>query len=60
MPNKLRCGKCNNLATWIRHTQFTGSHAFCTFHAQKEENFGESYSSYFFWEKISAHDKRTK
>lgn len=46
------CLKCKNEATWIRHTQFAGSHPFCKEHAKKEEDFGEC-DSYTCWTKNS-------
>lgn len=53
MTNELMCCKCNEPATWIRHTQFAGSHPFCITHAEQEENFGKSDPSYFYWKEIS-------
>lgn len=44
--------ECGRPATWVRHTQFSGSHYFCTIHAEKEEDFGKSDPSYFYWEKL--------
>ena len=43
--------QCDEPATWIRHTQFSGDHPFCTKHAKKEKDFGES-DSYKDWAKI--------
>lgn len=53
MLDKSMCCECNKPATWIRHTQFSGSHPFCATHAQQEEGFGKSDSSDFFWENVS-------
>lgn len=46
--------ECGKPATWVRHTQFSGSHPFCTDHAKQEEDFGKSDTSYFFWKELSA------
>ena len=43
---------CGKQATWIRHTQFAGTHPFCTECAKKEKDFGED-SSYVGWECLS-------
>jgi len=45
------CCECSKPATWIRHTQFAGSHPFCTAHAKAETDFGTS-SSYLDWEEL--------
>jgi hypothetical protein len=45
--------ECGKPATWVRHTQFAGSHPFCAEHAKMEEDFGQSDSSYFFWKELS-------
>lgn len=44
---------CKNKISWIRHTQFAGSHPFCDSHAKLEKDFKKS-SSYLFWEKINS------
>jgi hypothetical protein len=44
--------ECGKPATWVRHTQFSGSHPFCTKHAEQEENFGQLNPSDFFWIEI--------
>lgn len=43
--------ECGKPATWVRRTQFAGSHPFCTEHAKQEEDFGTG-SSYSFWKEI--------
>lgn len=45
--------ECGKPATWVRHTQFAGNHPFCSEHAKKEADFGQSDSSYFFWKELS-------
>jgi len=42
---------CNEKATWIRYTQFSGNHYFCESCAHKEKDFGEE-DSYKVWRKI--------
>lgn len=51
------CDSCEKPATWIRHTQFAGSHPFCIEHAEQEENFGKSDSLYFYWQELSVQEK---
>lgn len=46
--------ECGKPATWVRHTQFAGSHPFCAEHAKQEDNFGKSDPSYFFWKELPA------
>ncbi len=48
------CCTCDKPATWVRHTQFSGSHQFCTEHAKQEEDFGQFDSTYFFWDEVSS------
>lgn len=45
-------GECPLPTIWIRRTQFSGIHHFCEKHALLED-FNESNSSYFFWERDS-------
>jgi hypothetical protein len=47
-----RCDECTEPATWVRRTQFAGTHYFCTTHAHREEDFGHEDPSYFFWEAL--------
>jgi hypothetical protein len=47
-----QCDECDQLATWVRRTQFAGNHFFCTTHAMKEANFGQEDDSCFFWEDL--------
>ena len=42
---------CRERATYVRHTQFAGSHPLCEKHAKEDEKFGEN-DSYTTWEKI--------
>lgn len=51
------CDLCEKPATWIRCTQFAGTHPFCTEHAEKEKDFGKSdfYPSY--WRELSVEEK---
>lgn len=48
------CNVCDKPATWIRSTQFAGDHPFCSEHAKKEGDFGQSDDSYFYWYEIPA------
>ena len=50
------CLECGKPATWLRVTQFAGVHHYCTECAQKEEDFGKSDDSYFFWDDLSLPD----
>jgi hypothetical protein len=52
-PQLRQCDACDEPAVWVRRTQFSGSHYFCTKHAHQEENFGQEHPSYFFWEKLT-------
>ncbi len=53
MSRRERCLDCFRLpATWVRRTQFSGDHYFCTRHAKREANFGMKDPSYFVWEKL--------
>lgn len=45
------CLGCGKPATWIRHTQFAGSHPYCLVCAQKEDDFLEE-DSYEYWEDL--------
>jgi len=51
------CDVCEKPATWIRRTQFAGSHPFCTEHAEKEEDFGKSNLYPSFWKELSVQEK---
>jgi len=44
--------ECGERATWLRHTQFAGTQAFCTTHTLEEDNFKGYDPSYFCWEKL--------
>jgi len=49
--NRELCIECNEkFATYVRYTQFSGDHYFCTKCAKKETDFNKDSSS-FFWEK---------
>ena len=48
------CNECDKPATWIRSTQFAGNHPFCSEHAKKEGDFGQSDPTYFYWYEIPA------
>lgn len=49
--NRELCIQCNEkIATYVRHTQFSGDHYYCTKCAKKETDFNKDSSS-FFWEK---------
>jgi endogenous inhibitor of DNA gyrase (YacG/DUF329 family) len=55
MMNKMteiKCAICEEPATWIRHTQFAGSHPFCEEHAKAESDFYDS-DSYLYWEELT-------
>jgi esterase/lipase len=43
---------CKEVAVYIRHTQFAGSHPLCEKHAKEDETFLCT-NSYQDWEKIS-------
>lgn len=47
----MKCMECNELAVWVRSTQFAGEHPYCQEHAEQEPDFGEN-DSYEFWYKI--------
>jgi hypothetical protein len=51
-PYEGPCIMCEEKATWIRHTQFAGSHPYCLEHAEKEDDFKKTDSSCFFWEML--------
>jgi hypothetical protein len=51
-PEKECSNKCSKNATYVRRTQFSGDHYFCTDCAKKEKDFAKEDSSYFVWEKI--------
>jgi endogenous inhibitor of DNA gyrase (YacG/DUF329 family) len=36
---EIKCVSCEEPATWMRHTQFAGSHPFCDKHAEMESDF---------------------
>jgi len=46
-----KCIECDELAVWVRHTQFAGDHPFCDEHAKQETDFGED-DSYTYWTKV--------
>lgn len=46
------CDSCEDEATWVRRTQFSGDHYFCTPHAEKQSDFGSENPSYFFWKEL--------
>jgi hypothetical protein len=48
-----RCDECDKPATWVRRTQFSGNHYFCTLYAQREEDFDLDDPSYFFWQPLT-------
>jgi hypothetical protein len=37
-----KCDLCDELATYVRHTQFAGTHYFCTKHAEMEDDFEDN------------------
>ena len=45
----MKCIECDKPATWIRYTQFSGNHPYCTEHAEQESDFGEDDASYYSW-----------
>ena len=51
------CDVCGKSATWIRCTQFAGTHHFCTEHAKAEKDFWKSDSSYFYWKELCVQEK---
>lgn len=46
------CRECNEEATWVERTQFSGDHYFCDKHAREQNNFGQEDFSYFYWEEL--------
>ena len=42
---------CEKEASYIRHTQFAGSHPLCEKHAKEDENFMKN-DSYVVWKKL--------
>lgn len=46
------CIVCDNVASWERHTQFSGSHPYCDGCAREEKDFGKSDPSYFGWHEV--------
>ena len=50
-PRYTICLYCDKPATYIRHTQFSGNHPFCTTHAKTESDFNKN-DSYKYWEKL--------
>lgn len=49
---EIKCLECEEPATWIRHTQFAGSHPFCEKHAKLQSDFYDS-DSYLDWEELT-------
>jgi len=39
---KIKCALCDELATWMRYTQFASNHPFCDKHAEMESDFQPS------------------
>lgn len=52
-PETKLCDDCMEDAAWVRKTQFSGKHHFCTTHAEEQIDFGSSDPSYFVWEKLN-------
>lgn len=48
----MTCLECDKKATWIRHTQFSVSHPYCTKHAEAQSDFRKEPDSYQDWQKI--------
>lgn len=46
------CFECGAPADFVRSTQFAGEHTYCREHALKEEDFGDSDGSYFYWYRV--------
>ena len=44
---EIKCAVCDELATWMRYTQFAGNHPFCDEHAELEADFNDGD-----WERI--------
>lgn len=40
--NENICMDCDNVASYIRHTQFAGSHPYCSEHAKLQSDFGDN------------------
>ena len=53
---EIKCLDCEESATWIRHTQFAGSHPFCEKHAKLQADFYDS-DSYLDWEELKEDEK---
>lgn len=45
--------RCDKPASYIRHTQFSGSHPFCEEHAKEQKRFLKN-DNYEFWEILKA------
>ena len=58
-PKQEGCGisGCYEDATWVRNTQFSGTHFFCETHAKLESDFGKIDSSYFYWSTVQEHNR---
>lgn len=52
------CGQCSETAAWVRRTQFSGDHYYCTAHAEQQEDFGKEDMSSFFWDQVVAEDPK--
>ena len=46
------CIECGAPADFVRSTQFAGEHPYCKEHALKQDDFGESDSSYNYWHRV--------
>jgi len=46
----LTCCECGKPAEWMRYTQFSGNHPYCTECAKKEKDFPEGDGSYSDWD----------
>lgn len=49
-----RCDRCHEVATWVRVTQFAGSHPFCEPHARAEADFGHA-----MWRQLTVGEQTT-
>ena len=51
-----KCLECDAIATWMRCTQFSGDHPYCTQHAEAQSDWDQS-GSYGFWYAIQTPDE---
>ena len=45
-------GQCDNPVSYVRHTQFSGSHPLCEYHAKEDPDFMDN--TQLSWEKVTS------